>query len=296
MIFEKYTHIYFFIVKIFLIFHILLLFYSCKKTEEEDSNFCRQLFLDISTIDFSLPHRNQQGFAIHEDYGFIFYDTGLCNVVNMRNKSLVSQFHIATSAPNNHANNANFGIEYPADNNFPAIYISKFNEDGDCFVESITLNGSKLIQTIRLALENNQVRGITWAVDTENKHIWAIGYKHLSWHKKEDNVIYYIKFKLPRLAEGDILLTDEDIIERFEMPYHIHQGFYIKNNKIYAPWGMGSQCGLLVLDIAKREYIISIDLGYWGAEPEGIDEYNGNLIISHNHGFKGQLIELCIKQ
>ena len=258
-----------------------------------NNTFNRDIYLDISTIDPEPSKGSQQGFAIHGKYGFVMYDGGYCTVVNMDTKALVAKFNMGVVASNNHVNNANFGVEYPAGNpNFPAIYTSKFRDTGECYVDNITLANSTLIQTISLNLATNPIFGISWAVDVENNNLWAIGYKLSNWAEPVGNAIYYAKFRLPSITEGDIAFTDADVIERFEMPYRVHQGFYIKGGKIYAPWGGGNYCGMVVLDIATKQYITDVPLGQWNAEPEGIDEYNNNLIVSHNHGSHGQLIEL----
>lgn len=257
------------------------------------NKFNRTIYLDMAKIDSNPPRGAQQGFAIHGRYGFVMYDGGYCSVVDMDKKTLVSQFPLAVVATNNHVNNSNFGVEFPAGNTqFPAIYNSKFRDTGECFVENITLENSTLLQTISLQLANNPIYGISWAVDVQNKNLWAIGYKLENWATIEGNAIYYAKFRLPLISEGDIMFTDDDVIERFEMPYRVHQGFYITDNKIFAPWGIGNNCGLVVLDILTKQYITDVPLGQWGAEPEGIDEYNDSIIISHNHGGKGQLIEI----
>ena len=261
-------------------------------------NLCKSmLYLNMDNINFSAASGSQQSLAIYDNYGFLFYDGGKCTIIDMNSRRLVASINTAVVASNNHQNNANFGNEFAASNpSFPLIYISQFKANGDCYVQSITLNSASLVQTIKLNLTNNPIYGISWAVDSVNNFIWAIGYKLQDWSIAQGNAIYYAKFALPKLSDGQtVTLTDSDVLKRFEMPYNVHQGFYCIDDKIYAPCGLGGAgTKLLVMDTTKQEYVSYLPLNT-REEPEGICQYEDSLMISFNTGNHGKLYKFTFQ-
>ncbi len=104
--------------------------------------------------------RAQQGMAIHGNWIFSCEDGGKVNLYDFRKRDgvPVTSFTLASAQKDNHANNAEFGIEKKAGASFPLLYISVGKVgcpiEWTCFVESVTRQGntftSELVQTILL--------------------------------------------------------------------------------------------------------------------------------------------------
>ena len=86
------------------------------------SNFTSELIFKFM-YNHSKPN---EGFAVYENYAFGMYATGICDVYDLNERQYFNSFHLGSYSFSNHANVADFGIEFPAGNpKFPAIYISE---------------------------------------------------------------------------------------------------------------------------------------------------------------------------
>jgi hypothetical protein len=200
-----------------------------------------------------------QGMCIHKDTAFLFNNTGYCRLFDLKKSKVVAEFPLDVSSKENHSNCANFGVEFPAGNKqFPAIYISECYGKRRCFVESITEKGSKLIQTLRLAvgdktawpydritdedIKTDFARTFDWFVDKENKFLYAITFAGdfaTSTAQRDTGKGYVlVKLPLPKLAAGDVTFTQKDILAQFVINFkELSQGGVIRDGKLYLPVG-----------------------------------------------------------
>lgn len=85
----------------------------------------------------------QQGLEIWDRYVFALEDGGHVRVFDFRTASgePVAKFDLASARPDNHANNASFGIETAPGGSFPLLYVTNGKVGSEiemsCFVESI---------------------------------------------------------------------------------------------------------------------------------------------------------------
>ena len=207
-----------------------------------------------------------QGFAIHGRYGFSMHDKGQCVIIDMRRREFVSTYVMEGNT--GHCNNASFGVErYSSSSEFPLLYVTECRGQRACYVNDVTLEGSRLVQTIYY--DGEEITGpADWAVDARTGRIYlycTIG--TLRWLKA---------FPLPALADsdarGEVHLKPSDAIA--SMPageITIPQGSHIYGRYIFLPEGIPPRTTRLhTTDIVTARTLVPIDLSDLGLEPEGV--------------------------
>lgn len=207
-----------------------------------------------------------QGFAIHGRYGFSMHDKGQCVIIDMRRKEFVSTYVMEGNT--GHCNNASFGVErYSSSSEFPLLYVTECRGARACYVNDVTLSGSRLVQTIYY--DGEEISGpADWAVDARTKRIYlycTIG--TLRWLKA---------FPLPKLADsdarGEVHLKPEDAVASLPAgEVAIPQGSHIWGRYVFLPAGIPPRVtSLHTTDIITAQRLSSIDLSHLGLEPEGV--------------------------
>lgn len=207
--------------------------------------------------------RAQQGLEISGRYIFSLEDGGHVNVYDYktRDPEPIGGFDLASSGRDNHANNAEFGIEKKRGASFPLMYISNGKVGSDiewtCFVESISRRGkrfsSELVQTITLDVNGFAEAGVepifgapSWLIDRERKALWVFSAHQRTTPKvtlrAEDNFYIAYKFRIPALAEGPMVkLGIEDLQASVVFPFEtwFTQAGCMQDGKIYYCFGVG---------------------------------------------------------
>jgi len=236
-----------------------------------------------------------QGFAVHENIGFVLYHSGVGAAYDLssRQKQPIGVFKLGSfndGSPDeryaNHANDAMFGKIMPGEE-FPLMYVTAGNSgESDeygyiayCAVEQIRQNNgiytSELVQ--RIFYKNDgiektkyQTPGWGWPaslVDTDGGFYYMLSarYRTKKSLAKEDNIYIITKFHLPDPTIGDVTLYPTDIVEQFELPFNVFctQGGTLRDGKIWYMFGFGNQNypdALRVIDLKAREYAVCEDL------------------------------------
>lgn len=207
--------------------------------------------------------RAQQGMDIWGNLIFSLEDGGHVNIYDFRKADgkVVGQFELASSRPDNHANNAEFGIETKKGASFPLLYISngKVNSEIEwlCYVESISRKGKKysseIAQIIHLDGSGWAEKGYTaifgapsWLVDRERGELWVFSAVMRTVRKVTTdpamNKYVATKFRIPALSEGaDVYLTADDILDQVVFPYDVWftQAGCCVDGKIIYGYGVG---------------------------------------------------------
>ena len=207
--------------------------------------------------------RPQQGMDIYKRYIFSLEDGGHVNVYDFKkqNPFPIAGFELASSCKDNHANNAEFGIEKAPGGSFPLLYISNGKVGSDiewtCFVESIKRCGKKfsstLVQTIKLDISGFADKGYepifgapSWLIDRERKALWVFSAHQRTTPavtlRAEDNFYIAYQFRIPALAEGaEVTLTADDLVKQVIFPYEtwFTQAGCMYDGKIYYCFGVG---------------------------------------------------------
>jgi hypothetical protein len=194
------------------------------------------------------------------------HDKGQCVIIDLRRREFVSTYVMEGNT--GHCNNASFGVErYSSSSEFPLLYVTECRGQRACYVNDVTLEGSRLVQTIYY--DGEEITGpADWAVDARTGRIYlycTIG--TLRWLKA---------FPLPALADsdarGEVHLKPSDAIA--SMPageITIPQGSHIYGRYIFLPEGIPPRpTRLHTTDIVTARTLAPIDLSDLGLEPEGV--------------------------
>lgn len=230
---------------------------------------------DIVSDDIAI-NGTTQGFAIWGRYAFSVHDKGQCVILDLKTNQFINTFILEGNT--GHCNNASFGKErWSKDSPFPLLYVTECRGDRACYVNDITLEGSRLVQ--KIFYDGEEITGpCDWLVDADRHRIYlycTIG--NLRWLKW---------FALPRLADsdanGEVHLRAEDALGGIPAGnILIPQGSHIYKNLIFLPDGVPSRKTLLhVRNINSANNVTTIDLDPLGLEPEGVATRRGYLYIS----------------
>ena len=217
-----------------------------------------------------------QGFTVHGDVGFVFYDQGYVRTIDLVGESYLGDFALPSGVQNasNHAGQANFGVEYvDSADEFPVLYLSSFLEK-KCYVLRMTRTSAELVQTIyvtdgSLDGSSNYVLSNAQAFfpDAQNdKLVVKMG------ATGPDSVKYkfWYVFDMPTLDLGStVYLFEEKACDRFFIrtlkgnvtaSLNYVNGGFAMNGKLYVLAGFtGDTSRLLVIDYEKHKILTEID-------------------------------------
>lgn len=265
--------------------------------------------------------RAQQGMALWGRYLFSLEDRGHVNIYDFRKAAPapIAAFELASSAKDNHANNAEFGVEKKKGASFPLLYVSigkvGCDLEWNCYVESVTRRRgvwtSELVQTIILdRCEGWAEAGYTpifgspsWLVDRERGFLWTFSAIRRTTPQvtpdPRDNLYVATKFRIPKLSEGpEVHLGVADILGQVTFPSDIGftQAGCMHDGLIYYCFGVGNRdvnrpAGLRVYDtdtgrIAARYDLFDLVL----QEPEDVFLKGHWIYLNANTPSKGDIV------
>ena len=241
----------------------------------------------LSTDSFSNRHitafekANYKGMDCYKNYVVSLQHTGIATVWKYDGRdglTKLGRFNLATSDPVNHSNVCSFGVE-KADRKdpMPVIYVSQCHKQpykgrkDVLFVERILpgFQSSELVQTIHFDdVDNLYGYALQWVVDRQHKVLY--GYGNTTKDKDvEGNRHRVIKFRLPKISEGDVVFTKDDIIDTYVVEDHglayatIGQGLCIWKGKLMMPTGLGTPeypSYLFVWDLKNKRPVEVLDM------------------------------------
>ena len=177
-----------------------------------------------------------QGIAIYNNILFVLFNNGKCTTYQLDENDNVTQIGDFTldsaSQGTLHCNTASFYPTKETGYNFPLLYIAN-GEQNKCRVERVTSTSSTLVQTITLNL--------TVATQGNNVFVGDDGYLYTINKGQEGDPYVYIKLRCPLLSEGDVVLSDSDIIDQFNgelmSSQYLGQGAICHNGYIIHSFG-----------------------------------------------------------
>lgn len=218
---------------------------------------------------------SSQGMVISGRYAFLMHDKGQCVVVDMRRKEYVATFVMEGNT--GHCNNASFGRERATQKSqFPLLYVTECRGQRACYVNDVTLSGSRLVQMIYY--DGDDIEGpADWFVDARRDNIWL--YCTVNGERRLK------KFRLPRLSEsdsrGEVHLSAEEVLcEIAAGEVKIPQGSLIHRKRIYLPDGVPSRNRRLHVVSIKGDAHEQYDLNHLAVEPEGVAAKGRRLYLS----------------
>lgn len=265
--------------------------------------------------------RAQQGMDVYGRYIFSLEDGGHVNVYDFRKADPVpvAGFELASSAKDNHANNAEFGLEKKKGASFPLLYVSigrvGCELEWTCYVESITRKhgkwSSELAQTIILNhCEGWEEAGYTaifgspsWLVDREGGCLWTFSAIRRTTPQitpdPTTNLYVATKFRIPKLSEGPVVhFGAADILAQVTFPSDIGftQAGCMRDGLIYYCFGVGNRsdtrpAALRVYDTATGKVVARYNLKETVLqEPEDVFIKDGWIYLNGNTPSKGSIV------
>ncbi|MDR0901967.1 MAG: hypothetical protein LBM92_04270 [Opitutaceae bacterium] len=243
----------------------------------------------VREYDFPGTYEKQaaQGMAIYENLALLFNNEGHCRIYDLKTKKKITECDLDSSSGTNHANCVSFGVEQPKGAFFPVIYVSECYGHRYCFVESITRDGARLVQTLEIKTGGGiEERSFDWVVDRENKFIYSI-----AGFSKNSKPHYQItKWPLPPLGKKKITFKKSDIIEQFAVTFpNLSQGACIRGGYLYMPVGVHDTVDgtkefksreIIVINLKTKKIEKSIDVNAsCPHEPEDCDFYGDILLL-----------------
>lgn len=279
--------------------------YTGSKIDLNKYSYTESLFFRIPDLGDIKTKEAYQGMAIYGDMMFSLHNSGICTVIDLKSRKLLSEFNMASYNKANHCNVASFGREfYSPEDEFPLLYVSQASKEklnglkDVCVVERVTRNSSELVQTINYQDEKGTFGyALQWVVDVKNGYLYGFG--NTIKNAVDGNRHRVTKFKLPKLSDNDsnkmVTLTENDVIETYTLEDYyngnekllIGQGLTIANGKLIMPTGLGNAAypaSIWIVDLDSRRVSNVIDLSYIKKEPEDCDVYQGSLLMQCNGG------------
>lgn len=249
---------------------------------QPNNRFCYELYMHINNDE----KKSVQGAAAYGNYLFQFFDhMPRVAVVNLQSKEIVQDLAMKETTTY-HCNNANFGSErFDAADEFPLLYVSMENKaEHKCLVYRVTGEAGSFALSLVQTIIYPEVTEIPLyypnaIIDSENGYLWLTGYEQENWHAAEGNKTKYLKFRLPKLADGDVTLKAADAIERYEYTaMTATQGAICRGGKIYQMYDVGPPSAYLrVFNGGKLESEVKLHECGLPVEPENIFWYDGHL-------------------
>jgi len=246
--------------------------------------------------------RENQSMCIWGSKAFCFNDGKECKVLDLDSKKWLNSAPLPISS---HQNNAQFiNKYYEKTDKYPLILLSRGDyppSSNDAYIvrvsESDYFFSFSIVKTIhnRIKEANN---GGCWVIDEDNNKIYLYCMTLSDWRLKDwNNKFCVYSFSLPDISTPeDISLGYEDVLDKWEYTYLIHQGGTFYNGFLF--FNVGSMESYEGMNIASDQDVIVINTrnGRIEAimplrddkETEGICIYNNKLYISFKNGSKEQ--------
>jgi len=234
--------------------------------------------------------RTAQGIIIFDKYAYLMNDGGLCRKYDLEQKKVVSEFMLASAGSKTHVNAVCLGEECHQQGTMPVVYISECNDRYRCFVEDLSGDKPKLLQTIQAVYYGKTELNVSWVVDTANNAIYSVTRDNSIFKTSGTARNIITQYRLPKISDGkEILLTEKDILNRFDIAFpNILQGVKIKGRYMYIVTGLqesmstrqDARRAIQVVDLKKKILKNTIDLTYLTTnEPEDMDFYKGRCLL-----------------
>lgn len=244
---------------------------------------------------------SHQSSALYGDY-LIVFTKQMTNIYlyNLATKSLLASLAHEQLDELHHCNQAFFGTEkYAESDAFPLVYVSVRN-DGTLVGGKIeayrvipadpehtgeyTEFSIELVQTITLPVmtRENALGNPNAVLDPDTGYLYTYSRNNTS-SDPNYNLCRITKWQMPTLADGNVTLTDEDILDSFETEVSAlnMQGGVISNGTLFVFRGYSTvgYIDLFAFSLAEKRMATHIDLMDSGflMEPEGAIIYGGEL-------------------
>lgn len=235
-----------------------------------------------------------QGMAFYDNIMVKLSMNGYCSVYDvtyMDDPKIINQFKLDSfNDPENHGSACQFD-ETAIIGDYPVLYVSWGMSQGIITVEQFSLTGTKVLQTITINM-TEFLPYVKHCSLIDESTMLLYGIDKSSPDAPTYNRYAFIKVRKPSISEGDVILTDADIIESGKVYWDdkrtLQSGFYC-DGKLLALHGLSDYLcspttrGIQVIDINQKATVADINLSnYIEDEPESLSIKDGQLYMMTN--------------
>lgn len=254
------------------------------------------------SVDKGYALKNNQSMCIWGDKAFCFNERNECMILDL----YTQKWQNAEPLPIvSHQNNAQFlNSYYDSADEYPLLLLSRGDyppSSNDAYIVRVNevnnLFSFSIVKTIHNSIKEAQ-NGGCWVIDEANNKIYLYCMTLSDWRLKDENNRFCIfSFSLPDINNSeDITLGYDDVLDKWEYTYLIHQGGTFYNGFLF--FNVGSMESYEGKNIASYQDVIAINTrnGRIEAimplvdekETEGICVYNNKLYVSFKNGNPGR--------
>ena len=246
--------------------------------------------------------RLHQSMCIYADRAFCINDGIECKVLDLRTK----EWLVSDDLPDkSHHNNAQFSNTFlSSSDKYPLLLLTRGDyppSQNDLIVVRVSEESNRfvysVVKTIHVKIKEAEYCG-SWVVDDENDKLFLYCMTTGDWRVKDGvNHFCIFSFNLPCITSSeDVTLGYEDVLERWDYPYLIHQGgVYYNGYLLFNVQSMGPYNGKKIAS-SKDLILVNSENGDIEAimpldeknETEGISIYDNRLYVSFKEGSKSQ--------
>ena len=273
--------------------------YFGDKIDLEGYKFSAEKIANVK-ISTSVP----QSCCIYGDEMFLMFASSRFAVYNLQNETLTSIYSMGTGVPSLHCNSACFGNKQSAEDGYPLLYVNSYMDEvgkGKCYVQKIVKSGddysTELVQSISISFTDQEIwTGKTINPSTEangNFIVDAASNRLIAYTTQGFDRTRFFIFELPDISTATVTLTENDILDYFDVAYIANiQDSCIRNGIIYLTagidWGYYDKIlRIYAISYKGRSIVSEIPLEqveFLNYEPEGIDYYDGGLLMTQEDG------------
>lgn len=234
---------------------------------------------------------NSQGMDIYDDKYLFQGSTSKLKTGNFKkaniitvdiiNRKILGQIDLTNEEF--HTNNINIGDKYDDTDKFPMLYVSESYFPHRCIVIRLSNDAQSFEKVQTLSYQGTYYQNVDyqdWFLGYDG-YIYALG--SISHTVVTNGRVKILKFVMPDINDGDVVLSDTDIIDSYDLDLLVFQGQKVINGRLFLPYGFGTKqypAGIAVFDFEKRA-ITNRVTDYYG-EPEGIAFFDHRLIVVDN--------------
>lgn len=245
--------------------------------------------------------RLNQSMTIYSDRIFCFNHGDECRVYDFQTKEQIESDLLPDKS---HHNNAQFSSTFLNDGDkYPLLILSRGDyppNQNDLYVVRVTEGGVisfSIIKTIHNSIVEAQNNG-SWVIDEEYGKLYLYCMTAGDYRIKENNNHFCVfSFRLPDICnQEDITLSYDDVIDRWDYTYLIHQGGTYYNGYLF--FNVQSLTSVGEKSVANSKSVIAINSrnGHIEAilplddnkETEGICAYDDKLFVCFKNGSQDQ--------
>ena len=245
--------------------------------------------------------RFHQSMSVFGDVAFCFNHGEECRIYDLKTKEKLFSNPLPDKS---HHNNAQFSTVYfKPEDEFPLLVLSRGDyppNPNDFYIVRVQNEKGhysfSVVKTIHNTIQEAKNNG-SWVVDEDHGRLFLYCMTAGDYRVKEDNRFCVFSFRLPDISDPeDVTLGYEDVLQKWEYTYLIHQGGTYYNGYLF--FNVQSLNSVEGKDVVSSKSVIAINTtdGHIDIvlplddfkETEGISVYDNKLYVSFKEGSESQ--------